>query len=87
MFLNNLINWVIQWTNFIRLLMTELVFTTRIISSLYLFRYIWSIVGLLLGIYRRQDDIYLFILLLLLKILYNNGFNDFLLEILHRRSL
>jgi hypothetical protein len=44
LFLNNLINWVIQWTNIIRLLMTESVFITY---GLYLI--ILKIFGVLLG--------------------------------------
>ena len=77
LFLNNMINWINQWTNLIRLLMKESVFITRIIYGLYLILLGIFVVllGFLLGIYRREgreDAIYVFLLLLLLKILYNN---------------
>jgi hypothetical protein len=92
LFLNNLINWVIQWTSLIRLLMTESVFITRIVYGLYLIilGIFGVLLGFLLGVYRREDEVnevYVFLLLLLLKILYNNGFDDVLLEPLRIRSL
>lgn len=43
-----------------------------------------------LGVYGREkqvNEIYIFLLLLLLQILYNNGFDNVLFEILRRRSL
>ena len=92
LFLNNMINWINQWTNLIRLLMKESVFITRIIYGLYLILLgiFGVLLGFLLGIYRREgreDAIYVFLLLLLLKILYSNGFNDVLLEYLHDLSI
>ena len=62
--------------------MKESVFITRIVYGLYLILLgiFGVLLGFLLGVYRREDDIYVFILLLLLKILYNNGFDDVLLE-------
>ena len=45
------------------------------------------IIGFLLGIYKREDEINTFLLLLLLKIIYNNGFDHVLLEYLHDLSL
>ena len=38
------------------------------------------LLGFLLGVYRRKDDIYVFTLLLLLKMLYNDGFDYGLLK-------
>ena len=92
LFLNNIINWVIQLMNFIRLLMKESVFITRIVYVLYLIilGIFGILVGFFLGIYRCENEvneIYIFLLLLLLQILYNNGFDEVLLEILSRRSL
>ena len=62
--------------------MKEFLFITRIISFLYLI--IISIFGIiidfLLGVYKRENQINT---LLLLKIIYNNGFDDVLLEYLH----
>jgi hypothetical protein len=89
LFLNNIINWVIQWTNFIRLLMKESVFITRITYGLYLILLgiFQVLLGFLLGFCRREDGIYVFLLLFLLKILYNNGFDDVLLEYLHDLSI
>jgi len=92
LFLNNIRNWVIQWINLIRLLMTESVFITRIVYGLYLILLgvFGVLLGFLLGISRCEDEVnevYVFLLLLLLKILYNNGFDDVLLEPLRIRSL
>ena len=88
-FLHNIIKWIIQLMNFIRFLMKESLFTTRIVYFLYwiLLGVFGIIIGFLLGIYKRQDEINPFLLLLLLKIIYNNGFDDVLLEYLHDLSL
>lgn len=91
LFLNNIINWVIQLMNFIRLLMKESLFITRIVYFLYfiLLGIFGIIIGFLLGVYKREDEINAFLLLLLLKIIYNykNRFDDVLLEYLHDLSL
>jgi len=78
LFLNNLINWINEWKSLIRLLVTESVLIT---VSVYLI--LLGIFGVLLGfrMYRPEDEVnetYLFFLLLLLKIVYNNGFDDVL---------
>ena len=77
--------------NFIRLLMKESVFITRIVYFLYfiLLSIFGIIIGFLLGVYKREDEINAFLLLLLLKIIYNykNRFDDVLLEYLHDLSL
>jgi len=68
--------------------MKESVFITRILYFLYLillgiFGIIFGIIiGFLLGEYKRKNEINTFLLLLLLKIIYNNGFDDVLLEYL-----
>jgi len=84
LFLDNIINWGIQWINLIRLLMNESVIITRIIYFLYLILLgIFGIIfGFLFGLYIREDEINTFLLLLLLKIIYNNRFDDVLLEYL-----
>lgn len=91
LFLNNIINWVIQLMNFIRLLMKQSLFITRIVYFLYfiLLGIFGIIIGFLLGVYKREDEINAFLLLLLLKIIYNykNRFDDVLLEYLHDLSL
>ena len=89
LFLKNIRKWVIQWINLIRLLMNESVFITRIVYflDLILLGIFGIIIGFLLGVYKREDEINAFLLLLLLKILYNNGFDDVLLEPLRIRSL
>ena len=58
LFLNNIINWVIQWGNLIRLLMKESVFITRIVYGLYLILLgiFGVLLGFLLGVYRREDE-------------------------------
>lgn len=93
-FLSNLLYWIIEWRNIVQFLMKESVFVTKILYAFY-----WIIIGLfgvllgfLLGlvVYRRKDEIddrSVFFLLLLLNILYNNGFGDILLEPLRIRSL
>lgn len=80
--------------NFIRLLMKESVFITRIVYFLYfiLLGIFGIIIGFLLGVYKREDEkneFFLLLLLLLLKIIYNykNRFDDVLLEYLHDLSL
>ena len=89
LFLNNIINWVIQLMNFIRLLMSESVLITRVIYILYiiLLGLFGILLGFLLGVYRREDEINAFLLLLLLKIIYKNGFDEVSLEYLHDLSL
>jgi hypothetical protein len=91
LFLKNIRKWVIQWINLIRLLMNESVFITRIVYFLYLILLgiFGIIIGFLLGVYKREDEINAFLLLLLLKIIYNynNRFDDVLLEYLHDLSL
>lgn len=86
LFLNNIINWVIQWINFVKLLMKKSVFLTRIIYFLYwiLIGIFGIIIGFLLGAYKRENLVNPF---LLLKIISNNGFDDVLLEYLHDLSL
>lgn len=88
-FLHNIIKWIIQLMNFIRFLMKESLFITRIVYFLYLILLgiFGIIIGFLLGIYKREDEINTFLLLLLLKIIYNNGFDHVLLEYLHDLSL
>ena len=88
-FLHNIIKWIIQLMNFIQLLMKESLFITRIVYFLYLILLgIFVItIGFLLDIYKREDEINTFLLLLLLKIIYNNRFDDVLLEYLHDLSL
>lgn len=85
LFLNNLLYWVIEWRNLIPLFMKESVFITRIVYGLYsiLLGIFGILLGFLLGVYNRDEkieEIYVFLLLLLLKILHNNGFDDVLLE-------
>lgn len=61
-------------------------FITRIRYFLYfiLLGIFCIIIGFLLGLYKREDEINPF---LLLKIIYNNGFDDVLLKYLHVLSL
>ena len=73
MFLNNIRDWVIQWINIIRLLMTESVFITRIVYGLYLILLgvFGVLLGFLLGISRRKgevNEVYILLLLLLSRI-------------------
>ena len=69
--------------------MKESLFITRIVYFLYLILLgiFGIIIGFLLGLYKREDKINTFLLLLLLKIISNNGFDDVLLEYLHDLSL
>jgi hypothetical protein len=85
-FITKIRNWIIHWKNIIKFLMEEYILITGIVYGLYLiFLGIFGLVlGILLHFYRQlrmprnEDDIYLFGLLLLLKILYSLGFNDIL---------
>ena len=81
-FVHSIIKFLIKWKQFILFLMSESVLITRVIYILYiiLLGLFGILLGFLLGVYRRKDDIYVFILLLLLKMLYNNGFDYDLLK-------
>ncbi len=81
-FVHNIIEFLIKWKQFILFLMSESVLITRVIYILYiiLLGLFGILLGFLLGVYSRNDDIYVFILLLLLKMLYNNGFDYVLLK-------
>jgi hypothetical protein len=70
-------------------LINEAVFITRSAYFLYLiFLLIFGIIiGFLFGRYNREYEINAFLLFLLLKILFNNEFDDVLLEYLHDFSL
>jgi hypothetical protein len=69
--------------------MNESLFISRIVYFLYLILLgtFGIIIGFRLGIYKREDEINSFFLLLLLKIIYDNGFDNVLLEYLHDLSL
>jgi hypothetical protein len=81
-FVHSIIEFLIKWKQFILFLMSESVVITRVIYILYiiLLGLFGIILGFLLGVYKREDDIYVFILLLLLKMLCNNGFDYGLLK-------
>lgn len=87
--LTNIINWVIKWIKLIRFAMNEAVLITRNAYFLYLiFLLIFGIIiGFLFGRYDRESEINALLLFLLFQILYNNEFNDVLLEYLHDFSL
>ena len=91
LFLKNIKKWIFQWIVLIRLLMNESVFITRIVYFLYfiLLSLFGILTGFLLGLYRRHNHINAFLLLLLLKIIYNynNRFDDVLLQYLYHLSL
>lgn len=72
--MNNRIEFVNKWKQFILLLMSEYVLITKVVYVLYiiLLGLFGILLSFLLDIYKQNDDIYLFILLLLLKMLYNN---------------
>jgi hypothetical protein len=79
---HSIIKFLIKWKQFILFLMSESVLITRVIYILYiiLLSLFGMLLGFLLGVYSRKDDIYVFILLLLLKMLYNKGFDYDLLK-------
>lgn len=89
LFLNNIINWVIQWISLIQLFLTESVVITRVVYGLYFFL-LGVLMGFFLGISRHRDEVKevnVFFLLLFLQILYDNEFDDVFLESLRIRSL
>ena len=59
LFLNNIINWLIEWRNLIRFLMKESLFITTIVYALYwiLLGLFGVLLGFLLGLYRPKDEI------------------------------
>ena len=81
-FVHSIIKFLIKWKQFLLFLMSESVLITRVLYILYiiLLGLFGILLGFLLGVYRRKDDIYVFILLFLLKMLYNNGFDFVLLK-------
>ena len=81
-FVHNIIEFLIKWKRFILFLMSESVLITRVLYLLYiiLLGLFGILLGFLLGVYSRNDDIYVFILLLLLKMLYNNGLDYVVLK-------
>ena len=92
LFLQNMQNWVLKWIIFIRLLMNKSLFITRMVYFLYLIllSLFGIIIGFLLGVYKfkvnvhtRKDEINIFLLLFLSKIIYNSRFNNALLKYLH----
>jgi hypothetical protein len=59
LFLNHIINWAVQWTNLIRLLMSEYVLITGMVY-LILLGIFGIFLGFLLGLRKRDDDIYIY---------------------------
>jgi len=91
-FIFSLIEWIKDWINFIRFLgflVTESVFITGIFYSLcFVLLMIFGVwLGFLFDVYREDEAIYLFTILLLLQIFYRNGFYHLLLEYLHNYDL
>ena len=84
-FFKNLWNWLFAWMSIVSFLMSEWVFIRGIVYALYLI--LIGIFGVLLGFflgsyrrYKEDNELSIFFLLLLLKILYNSRFNETLLE-------
>lgn len=77
---HNSIKFVIQWKAFIFLLMSEYMLITRVVYILYfIFLGLFGIIlGFIFGLYKRNEEIYVFTLVFFLKLLYNNGFDYFL---------
>ena len=84
-FFNNIVKWLIQWRNLIRLVMKESLSLTYALYFILLGLF-GILVGFLLGLYRRLlgkdeiDQIYLFWLLLFLHLLSQKEFEDTLLR-------
>jgi hypothetical protein len=81
-FIHNIIGFIFEYKQFILLLMFENVFMTRVVCILYLFLLglFGVILGFLLRIYVCEQEIYIFVLLRILKILYSNGLGYILFE-------
>lgn len=87
----NIKNWIVQWFNFIQLLMIESKFRAKIICTLYfLILALFGIVsGILIYLFTYKDEIneiYLFILFLS-NIIHNKKLNNILLDFLQVYSL
>ena len=82
LFLKNIITFISKWRQLMILLMAESILITSAVYFLYLiFLVLFGIVlGFLIGVYKREEEIYVFTLLFLLEILYKNRFNPVLLE-------
>lgn len=61
-FVHNIIEFLIKWKQFILFLMSESVLITRVMYVLYiiLLGLFGILLGFLLGVYRREDDIYIY---------------------------
>ena len=74
----NRIKWLNQWNNLIRLLMNEsVILSTSIYFLLFIFLGIFGLLlGLLLGLYKNSNEIFIFLILILLKIIVPNELNN-----------
>ena len=81
-FIYDIIKYLIKWKEFILFLMSESVIITRVRDILYiiLLGLFGILLGFLLGVYKKEDEICVLILLLLLQILYNDRFDYGLLK-------
>lgn len=82
LFLHNVRKFLIEWKQFLLLLMAESILITGVIYILYtiLLALFGILLGFLLATCRQNEDVCEFILLLLLKMLHNNGFDYDLLK-------
>jgi hypothetical protein len=80
--INNIINFIIKFKQFLLLIIYEYPFIIKLIHVLYFFLLgIFGILlGFLLGVYKRDEEIYIFSLLLLLEIFYNSELEDILFQ-------
>ena len=81
--LKNILRFISNWRQLIILLMAESILITSAVYFLYLiFLVLLGIVlGFWVGVYNREEEIYVFTLLSLLEMLYKNRFNPVLLEL------
>ena len=81
-FLHNIITFISKWRQLIILLMAESIWITRVVYFLCLIflSLIGIVLGFLIGVYHREEEIYVFILLSLLKLICNNKYHPVLLE-------
>lgn len=82
-FLHNMVTFISKWRQLIILLMAESIWITRAIYFLYLIflGLLGTVLGFLIGLYDHEDEIYVFILLYLLKLIYKNRHHPLLLEL------
>ena len=81
-FVANIIKSLIEWKHYLLFFASQYVWVNRAMHILYLIfiSLVGILLGFLLGVYKRRNEKYILVLLLLLITLYNHGFEEILSE-------